>query len=197
MFLGFSQIELDQLSNSSKDFSATKLEFWSLILVHSNPIHSLSLQPEGKLLLVHLLFSIKLWSCSLFGLRCYSLAFSVLEKREYRVKARCSSVWCDLLKVMWKMHMEETEVTWLLFLWKKQLWKKEHKWKEREAVRKELPWDTCMIAEFWLLHVRFIQFPYDDAKLQQSNVLSEGPYCAVRVHLDDDMTHRFFKALVP
>lgn len=33
--------------------------------------------------------------------------------------------------------------------------------------------------------------------LQQSNVLSERPYYAVRVHFDDDMTHQFFKALVP
>lgn len=94
------------------------------------------------------------------------------------------------------MHMEETEVNWL-FLLKKQLWKKEHEWKEREMVWKELPWDMFMITEFWLVQVRFIQFPYDDAKLKQSNVLSERPYCAVRVHFDDGMTHQFFKALVP
>lgn len=49
MFLDFSQIELDQLNNKSEDFSATDLEFWTLIVVRSNPIHSLSLQSEGKL----------------------------------------------------------------------------------------------------------------------------------------------------
>lgn len=55
MFLKFSEMELDQLSKSSKDVSTTNFEFWRLILFDTNPIHSLSLQTEGKLL-VHLYF---------------------------------------------------------------------------------------------------------------------------------------------
>lgn len=126
----------------------------------------------------------------------YGLAFSVPEKHECHVKAWCSSVWCVLLKVMWKVHMEEIEVTWQLFLLKKQPWKKRTQVEgKRQSERNCL--ETHLLSQNSELHVRFFQFLYDDAKLQQNNVLSEGPYCAVRIHFDDDMTHQFFKALVP
>lgn len=57
-----------------------------------------------------------------------------LRSIEYDTKAWWCSVWRDLLKVMWKMHMEETEATWQLFPLRKQLWRKEHQWKEGNAI---------------------------------------------------------------
>lgn len=192
-FLKFSQMELDQLNKSSKDVSATNFDFWSLILFDTNPIHSLSLQTEGKLL-VPLYF---LLNCGLIVFWAAVTVLLFLLLRNTSPVSKHDDVLCGV--TYWKLYgkctWERLKLLGNYFFWKNNSGRKNTG--GRETTWKELPWDIFMIAEFWLLCVRFIPFPDNDAKLQQSNVLPEGPYCVVRVHWDDYMTHQFFKALAP
>lgn len=73
--------------------------------------------------------------------------------------------------------MKEAEGAWQLFILNKNSYVRENTSGGKESQSEGCCHALFMIAEFWLLHVRLIPFLYDDAKLQQTNVLPERLCC--------------------
>lgn len=132
-------------------------------------------------------FSIQLWSCCLFGLWWWPcFLFS------WETQAPCQSMVFFQMVCPAGGNVESAHGRDWSYLattsFEKNNCGRENASGRKEAVWKELPWDTSVTVDFWLFHVRCIQVLYDDVKLQQSNLLSERPYCAVRAHFDDNVT---------
>lgn len=139
IFLKFSQMELDQLNKSSKDVSATNFEFWSLILFDTNPIHSLSVQTEGKLL-VPLYF---LLNCGLvvFWAAVIVLLFLLLSNTS--PVSKHDDVLCGV--AYWKLYgkctWERLKLLGNYFFWKNR--------EERTQVEEKQPERSCLETYLW------------------------------------------------
>lgn len=156
---------------AAQDSRAANLECGSLVLVYIEA-HPQPVTLAWREAVVGPFCFLLSCGCAVFVVCGDGLAFSVLGKHNTVSKQGVLPDGVSCWRLCWKCPW--TDWTYLAITsFEKTSCGRENASGRKETVWKELPWDTSVTGDFWLFHVRCIQVLSDDAKLQQSSLLSK------------------------